>query len=167
MGHHPVHNATAVSEGLRARRLGQHVPTGWRWRHRWRRRWRRRLRIVGIVEVVVLLLRRLQEAVGCIFSCTALAMHFPLPISCSSFRPQNGVGSAHLLFKMVAVHFDFCLFFSLLPLLLAALFALSLLFCKELQQQGSRGEGAVCSRCSYIQHTYIYSYTAAHAHLCM
>lgn len=32
----------------------------------------RRLRIDGIVGVVVLLLRRLQEAVGCIFSCTAL-----------------------------------------------------------------------------------------------
>lgn len=41
---------------------------------------------------------------------------------------------------MVAVHFDFCLFFSLLPLL-AALFALSLLFCKELQQQGEQGLG--------------------------
>lgn len=35
-------------------------------------KWARRLRIDGIVGVVVLLLRRLQEAVGCIFSCTAL-----------------------------------------------------------------------------------------------
>jgi len=54
-----------------------------------------------------------------------------------------GAGSAHLLFKMVAMHFDFCLFFSLL-LWLPALFALSLLFwkknCSETREEENKEE---------------------------
>lgn len=93
--------------------------------------------------------------------CT-LAMHFStglslspsfcmVPTSSCSSSSQNGVASAHLLFKMVAMHFDFCLFFSLLPLL-AALFALSLLFCKNCSGNNSsrgRWRGVVqCERYS-------------------
>jgi len=90
---------------------------------------------------------RSQEAAGCIFSCAALANAFFYRILCcflfkngwvdcwcwvGAFGGVGGVGagSAHLLFKMVAMHFDFCLFFSLL-LWLPALFALSLLFWKK------------------------------------
>lgn len=160
-----------------ARRLGQHVPTGRRRRQRRRQRrrwrWRRRLRIVGIVvEVVVLLLRRLQEAVGCIFSCTALAMHFsiahtvpPPPSTAPPSVRKMALGlrtcySKWLPCILIFAYFSVCCHCWQRCLLLVCCFA------KNCSSRGRRGWGrAVCSRCSYIQ--YIYTAIQMHMHICV
>lgn len=140
----------------------------------------RRLRIDGIVGVVVLLLRRLQEAVGCIFSCTALwqciflqdsrcRLRFawypppPAPAPLKMALPLRTCYSKWLPCILIFAYFSVCCHCWQRCLLLVCCFARTAAATTAAERGGEGGGAvrevhqAVCSRCSYIYRVHIHA----------